>query len=127
MNCLIVVALDLETAKNSLHPNGFPALANLPGFGLVTRVDTLSRLLQQPTDQIIGRLENSRAHQYLQLDDGVSLWALGFKPRDQLLDFRFLGQEDGGGDGLFFNVARFWRVSAITNSAYCWVSCWNWA
>ena len=43
---IIVVALHLETAKNPLYADSFPALVNLPRFGLVTCVDALSRLLE---------------------------------------------------------------------------------
>jgi hypothetical protein len=45
----------------------------------------------------------------------------------QLLDFLILRQEDVAGDFFFFEAAMLWRVSAMTNSAYCRVSCWYWA
>src|SRR2546422_386509 len=85
---------ELETAKNPLYSDGFLALENLPALRLVRRVDAIGRLLEQPADQIVGRLENGRTHQYLQLGYSVSLWGLGLKPCDQLLDFLFLGEED---------------------------------
>jgi hypothetical protein len=59
---IIIIAAQLETAKNSLYPDDFVALANLPGFGLVSRVNPLGRLLEQPADQLIGGFENGRAH-----------------------------------------------------------------
>jgi len=90
-------------------------------------VDPVGGLLEQPADQRIGGFENRRAHQHFQLGDGVSVQLPGFKTTDQLLDFGFLGEEDFGRDGFFFEPARFWRVCSMTKSAYCPVSCWNWA
>jgi len=90
---------------------------------LVTGVDALGSLLEQPADEVIGRLENSRAHQDLDLGHCISLRVMGLKPGNQLLDFLSLGQEDHGGDLLYFDADRFWRVSAITNWAYRSVSC----
>ena len=124
---IVVVALAIEAAKNPLPPDRFPALANLPKSGLVTGIDPLGGRLEQPADEVVGRLENSRAHQHLQSGDGVPLRIRGLKPGDQLLDFRFLGQEDRGGDGLFFDAAMSCRVSAIPRWAYCSVSSRNWA
>jgi hypothetical protein len=60
---VVVVAPELEAAKNPLYPDRFLALANLRGFGLVRRVAALGRLLEQPADQVVGRLENGRTHQ----------------------------------------------------------------
>jgi hypothetical protein len=95
---VVVIPLQLEAAKNPLNPNRFPALARLPGLGLVMGVDAVGGLLEQPTNQRVGGFENRRAHQDFQLGDGVSVQRFGFKTGDQLLDFFFLGQEDFGRD-----------------------------
>jgi len=79
---IVVVTTDLEAAKNPLCLDGFSALANLPGVGLVSLINPLGRLLEQPSDQLSGRLENGGAHHYLQFGDNVSLWRLGFEARD---------------------------------------------
>jgi hypothetical protein len=60
---VVLVPPEFEVAKNALHPEGFLALENLPGLGLIRRVDALGRLLEQTADQIVGRLENGRTHQ----------------------------------------------------------------
>lgn len=117
-----VVPAQPETAKHPLHPDGFLALVNLPGFGLVSRINALGRLLEQPADQAIGRFENGSAHQYFQLGHDASLWGLGLKPGDQLLDFLFLGKEDRWRDWFFFESVMPWRVWAITKLAYSSVS-----
>ena len=124
---VIVIPLQGEAAKNPLRLHRFPALAHLSWLGLVIRIDLVGGLLEQPADQRIGGLENRRAHQDLQLGDGVSLWHPRLKTGDQLLDFFFLGQEDFRRDFFFFEPAMFWRVSSMTKSAYCSVSCRNWA
>lgn len=65
-------------------------------------------MLEQPTDQGIGGLEPRRAHQDFQLGDALAVQLPGFKAGDQLLDFIFLRQEDGGRERLFFlAAARF--------------------
>jgi hypothetical protein len=87
-------------------------------------IDSVDRLLEQPPNQLIGGLEDCGPEQGLQLRDQLRLGALGLKPEDQLLDFLILRQEDVARDFFFFEAAMLWRVSAMTNSAYCWVSCW---
>ncbi len=66
----------------------------------------------------VGRLENGRAHQNLQLGYGVSLWELGLKSGNQVLDFLFLGEVDRWWEWFFFESAMLSRVSAITRAAY---------
>jgi len=124
---VVVIPLQLEAAKDALNADPFPALARLSGVGVVLGVDSVGGALEQPTHQGVGGFENRRAHQDFQLGDGVSLQLFGFKTGDQLLDFFFLGQEDFSRDGFFFLAsAMFWRVSRMTKSAYCWVSCRYW-
>jgi len=41
---IVVVTTDLEAAKNPLCLDGFSALANLPGFGLVSLINPLGPL-----------------------------------------------------------------------------------
>jgi hypothetical protein len=90
-------------------------------------IDSVDRLLEQPADQFIGGLKDRGPEQGLQLRNKLRLGALGLKAGDQLLDFLILRQEDVLGDFFFFAAAMLWRVSAMTSSAYCWVSCWYWA
>ena len=125
---IIVIPLQLEAAKNPLNADRFPALARLSGFGLVAGIGAVGGLLEQPTDQGIGGFEHRRSHQDFQLGDALAVQLPGFKTVDQLLDFLFLRQEDLGWEGFFFLApAMFWRVSWITNWAYCSVSCRYWA
>ena len=91
---VVEVTVEFEVTKNPLYTDGFLALENLRGFGLVHRVDALGRLLTQPADQIVGRLENDCTHPYLQLGDRVALRRFGLKTGDQLLDLPFLGKKD---------------------------------
>jgi hypothetical protein len=106
-----------------LHPDGFPALVRLPSLGLVVGIGAVGGSLEQPTDQRIGGFEDRRAHQDFQLSDAVAVQRLGFEAGDQLLDFFFLCEADFRRDGFFFFApAMFWRVSAMTKSAYCSVS-----
>src|SRR5208283_1368891 len=123
----IVIPLQRKAAKNPLRLHRCPALAHLAWLGLVSRIDLIGGLLEQPADQRIGGLENRRAHQDLQLRDGVSLWRPRLKTGRQLSDFFFPGQEDFRRDFFFFEPAMFRRVSSMTKSAYCSVSCRYWA
>ena len=120
---VIIRALQFEVAENPLHGDGLAALALLPGFCLVGGVDALDGLLEQPTDQGIGRFENGGAHQQLQLGHGGAVSCVNFVAGDQLLDFLFLGEEERRREWFFFASASCWRVSAMTRSAYCAVSC----
>ena len=53
--CVVIIrALQLKVAENPLHGDRLPALAQLPGFGLVGLVEALDGLLQQPADQGVG-------------------------------------------------------------------------
>lgn len=125
---IIVIPLQLEAAKDALNDDGFPSLARLPNLGLVGNIGPVSGLLEQPADQRIGGLEHRRAHQHFQLGDALSAQLPRFKTGDQLLDFFLLGEEDGRRERNFFLAsAMFWRVSWMTRSAYCSVSCWYWA
>jgi hypothetical protein len=90
---------------------------------LVGLIDSVDRLLEQPADQFIGGLKDRCPEQGLQLRDQLRLGTLALKAADQLLDFLILRQEDERGDFFFFAAAMLWRVSAMTSSAYCWVSC----
>ena len=128
---IVVVPLQLEGAKDALHPDGLPPLARLSGFGLVAGIGPVGGFLQQPANQRIGGFEHRRAHQDFQLGNALAVQLPGFKTSDQLLDFLFLGQEDGGAGAVrcpfFLAAAMFWRVSSMTKSAYSSVSCRYWA
>lgn len=125
---IIVVPLQLEAAEDALHPDGFPALARLPSFGLIAGIGPVRSFLEQPADQGIGGFEHRRAHQHFQFGDALAVQLPGFETGDQLLDFLFLGEADGGRERcFFFAAAMFWRVSWMTRSAYCSVSCRYWA
>jgi hypothetical protein len=113
-----------ETAEHPPHVKDVAALVNLARLGLVSLIDSVNRLLEKPSHQLIGGFEYGYPQQGLQLRNQLGLGTLGFKPGDQLLDFLILGQEDMPGDFFFFEVAMLWRVSAMTSAAYCWVSCW---
>ena len=69
----IVMPLQLEAAKDALHLQRFRALAHLPRLGLVSPIHPVGGLLKQPAHQGIGGFENGRAHQDLQLGDGIAL------------------------------------------------------
>src|SRR5258706_15782283 len=124
---IIVVAAQFKAAKNPLYPKGFLALVNLPGFGLVSRIDALGRLLEQPADQAFGRFEKNGAHQYFQFGYQSAVWNLRLKLGDHLLDFLFLGKEDLRWNFFFFSPARPCRISRIPKLANSSSSCWNWA
>ena len=70
---VVIIPPQLKAAKDALHPQAFPALAPLPGFGLLSLIRTIGGWLEQPADQGIGGFENRRAHQEPQLGDGVAL------------------------------------------------------
>lgn len=109
---IVVIPLQREAAEDALHPDGVPALAHLSGFGLVAGIGPVRGFLEQPANQRIGGFENRRAHQDFQLGDALAVQLPGFKAGDQLLDFFFLSEEDGGRERLFFLAAAiFWRVS----------------
>src|SRR2546425_1186773 len=120
---IIVVAAEPKTSEDSLQLNTFPTFSNLPGFGLISRIDALSSLLEQPAHQFIGRFENRRAHQNLQLSNLLSMRLTGLKGGNQLLDFLLLAENDLGGE-FFFESAMVLRVCSMTESAYWVVNCW---
>ena len=93
---IVVVAFQGEEAEDAVEAQGHPPLALPAGFGLVSSVDTVGGLLQQISHQLVGRLENRRAHQHLQLLDGHTVGLDGLEASDQELDFLFLGQADLG-------------------------------
>ena len=102
---IVIVAVQREAAEHALHPESLSAFAHLAGFGLVTAIDPVSRLLEQPADQLIGRFENRRAHQRFQLGDQLRSRGLGLELGNQALDFLILGEEDVGGNVFFFEAA----------------------
>lgn len=125
---MVVIPLQWKGAEDALHLNGLAALERLSGFGLIVGIGPIRRFLKQPADQRICGFENGRAHQDLPLGVPLAVQRLGFKTRDQLPDFFFPGKEDGGRERIcFFAAAMFRRVSSMTRSAYCSVSCRYWA
>jgi len=79
---IVVIPLQPEAAKDSLHRDGFPALATLPGFGLIAGIGPVSGLLEQPADQGVGGFEHRRAHQHFQLGNALPVQLSGFKAGD---------------------------------------------
>ena len=109
-----------------------PPFVLLARLGLVGGVDLIGGPLQQQPHQYIGRLEESGAHQYLQVLNDQPVGLLGLKSGNQLLDLLALGLGDAGCDGFtrlgglflfmpMFNSARVWSMTAW---AYWWVSFW---
>ena len=90
-------------------------------------VNPVSRLLQQPSQQIIGRFEDRRAHQHFPLGRRRSGWDLGLELANQTLDFFLLSQPDSRRTGFFKPAAMAARVFVMTWQAYSSVSvskCW---
>ena len=67
---IVVVAFQGEEPEDAIDGQWRSPLALPAWFGLVSRVDAVGGLLQQISDHLVGRLENGRAHQHLQLLDG---------------------------------------------------------
>ena len=108
---VIVIALQFECAKDALDLETDPSLRLLTRLGLVGGVNSVSRRLQEQSDQRIGGFEKSGAHQHFQLLDGHPIGLLSLEARHQLLDFLVLGQEDLGGEVFFLKpVANSARV-----------------
>ena len=57
---IVVVALQLKVAKESLDLHADPLLEHLAGLGLVGGVDLIDRGLEQVAHQRVGRFENRR-------------------------------------------------------------------
>jgi len=70
---VIVIPFQLEAAKDALHRQPFPALANFSRLGLIDCLRAIHGLLEQPPDQRLGRAEYRRANQDLQLGDSGTL------------------------------------------------------
>lgn len=66
------------------------------------------------------------AFEHLQLLHGHTVGLRLGEAAHQLLDFLFLGAEEPGRGLFFFEPAIRCRVSSMTRSAYCLVSCSNW-
>ena len=88
---IIIVPAQLKGAEYPIDPDGFPALADLAGFGLVSGVNPIGRLLEKKAHQGVSRLEDRRAHQPLQFLNLKPIGLLGFKANHQLLNFLVLG------------------------------------
>ena len=93
---IIIVPGQREAAKQALDLDGFATLAPLPWPRLVAGIDLVGGRLEQIADHGIGRLEDRRAQQHLQLLDRSPCGRLGLKLSDQLLDFLLLGEEEVG-------------------------------
>ena len=123
---VIVISPDGEGAKEALHLKSFPAFALFARFVLVSCVAAVGGLLQEHPHQRAGRLENSGAHQQLQLLDQLPAGCLALEMRHQPLDFLVLGEEDFR-HGVFFlkPASRSARVREITSEAYSLTSSWK--
>jgi hypothetical protein len=81
-------------AEDSLGADQFSAFALFSELGLVSSVDPVDGLLEHPTHQLIGRLEDGRPDKHLQLSHGHSGGLGSLKTGHHLLDFLVLGEED---------------------------------
>jgi hypothetical protein len=123
---VIVVALQIKAAKETLDLQALTAFALFTRFGRVSRVDSVGRPLQQASYQRAGGFENGRAHQELQFLHQFAFRPLAFKTRHQLLDFFFLGEKNVRGAVFFLKPAsRSARLCSATNRTYCWINCSN--
>ena len=75
----------------------------LAGLGLISRVNLVGRILQQPSHNQFGRFEYGSTHQYFQFLNRHSIELARLELRHQLLDLLVLGQEDLGREVFFFN------------------------
>ena len=79
---IIIVALQFETAEDTLHDQRLSALACLPCFGLIRCIDAVGASLKKIGHQRIGRFEHRRAQQYFHFLEAESVALLGFDPVD---------------------------------------------
>ena len=91
---LVVIALQWEGAKQTVHPQALSSFALLAGCGLIGGIDAVGRWLEPPLHQRVGGLEAGGAHQHFQLLHRQAVGRLRAKVRHQLLDFLLLGQEE---------------------------------
>ena len=98
---VVVVALQLEGAKEAIDSADGPPLVMLARLRLVGGINAVGGSLQQESHQGIGRLVKGRAHQHLHLLDRHPVGLGGLEAGHQLLDFLILGQAELG-RGLFF-------------------------
>ena len=75
---IIVVALELERAKDALQDHHLAAFSHLPGFGLIGRVDAVRPLLEKIRDHLVGRFENGGANKHFEFVDGGAARVVAF-------------------------------------------------
>ena len=102
---VVVIALQLEGAKEAMDRAAFASLALFPRVGLIPRIAPVARRLQEEGHQRIGRLENRGADQHFELLDRHPVGSRGLETPDQLLDFLVLGEEELQ-RGIFFSSTR---------------------
>src|SRR5262245_3544303 len=123
---VVIIALEDEGAEYSINLSADPPFVLLARLGSVGGVNSLSSLLQQPSHQHIGRFENRRADQHLQLLDSYPGWLLGLEPSSYLLDLLVLGPDNLGRKVFFFEpTVRSARVCSMMSWAYCPTSDWK--
>ena len=79
---IVVIALDPQRSEDTIDLEAFASLALLAGSGLEGGVYAIGSLLEEKAHQLIGRLEERRAHQHLQLLDGHSRGLRGLEAND---------------------------------------------
>ena len=122
---IVVIARQLEVAKEALDLELLTSFADLAGPGLVGGVDSIGGLLQKPADQLVGRLENGRP-QHLQLLDAGALRQMRRELGHQGLDLGLLGEEDFGGGRFFLTPAsRSSRLRSLTKRTYSSTRLWK--
>ena len=117
---IVIIAFQGEEPEEAIDGQLRSGLAFPAWFGLVGRVDAVGGLLHQIGHHLVGRLENGRAHQHLQLLEGHAVGRGGLETGHQVLDFLVLGQADLGwefpglGWGFFLKPIFNWaRVCSI--------------
>jgi hypothetical protein len=109
---IIVVAPQLEAAKDALHRDAFPFFAGFARLGVINRIDLIGSRLEKLTDQFVGWLEDGGADESFQPLDGEGFFSiLTLESGDYLLDFLVLGEEELRGRWVFFFFASSLAIS----------------
>jgi hypothetical protein len=76
---IVVVALELEAAEDTIDREASSSFVLLPGLGLLGGIDPIGSGLQENSHQRVGWLENRGAHQHFQLLHGYSCGLRGLE------------------------------------------------
>ncbi|MCW5556137.1 MAG: hypothetical protein KIS67_28780 [Verrucomicrobiae bacterium] len=88
------------------YSDGFPALAGLSGLGWVASIGpgpAAARFLSNQPTNALADLNTAVRTRILAAGDALAVQLPGFEAGDQLLNFFFLGEADGG-------AMFFWRL-----------------